>query len=234
MNIAIVLAGGTGSRMNQSTPKQFIDVNGKPLIIYTLEKIQQSELIDEIAIVCLDGWQEYIKENISKYNINKAKYIVKGGTTRVESIINGYDSIKDICDDNTNILIHDGNRPNVSQELLRKSIELCNQKGNAISYVPCLEVIYYSEDLITSNKQIDKDKLARTQTPHTFKKHLLDKLVNYVKDNNLYNEPAIHTICEKIGETIYLCKGDESNFKVTYQSDIDRLKVLLEHKLLTK
>lgn len=228
MNIAIITAAGTGSRMNQSTPKQFMDINGKPLIVYTLEKFDQSDLIDEIAISCLDGWQDTIKELIKKYSISKVKHIVTGGKTGQESITNAYNAIKDKCDDNSNIVIHDGNRPNLSQELIKNSIELCEKKGNAILYIPCQEVMFISDDFISSTEQIDRSRLARTQTPHVFKKHLLDKLFSLAEKNSLYSEVAICSLCQKVGETIYLCKGDEKNIKITFQSDIDIFKALLK------
>lgn len=227
MNVAILTAGGVGSRMCQTTPKQFMDINGKPLIVYTIEKFEKSKLIDEIVISCLDGWQEKVKSYIKQYNFTKVSNIVTGGRTGQESITNGYNAIKEKCDDNSNIIIHDGNRPNVSENLIEKSIKLCEEKGNAVLYIPCQEVMFITDDFISSNQQIDRSKLARTQTPHVFKKRILDNVFEIARDKGLFNEVAICSLFQKVGEPIYLCEGDEKNIKITFQSDIDIFKSLI-------
>lgn len=228
MNIAIIIAGGVGARMNQSTPKQFMIIDDKPVIVYTLEKFQQSEAIDVIAIACLDGWQDTIKEYIKKYNLTKLKYIVTGGETGQQSITNAYNAIKDICDDNSNILIHDAIRPNISQEIIINSIKTCDEKGNAVTCIPCPEVMLISKDHIVSNEEIDRNMLVRTQTPHVFKKHLFDELLSFAKKNNLHNETTIVSLCIKAGKPIYICQGDMKNIKITFKSDIDIFEALLK------
>lgn len=227
MNYAIVTAGGVGSRVNANCPKQFLTINDKPLIVYTLEKFQESSLIDEIVVPCLEGWQDKIKEYVIDYKLDKVKAIVMGGSSGQQSIYNGYMAIKDRCDDNTIILIHDGNRPNVSQLLIKDGIELCKKKGNAIAYIPCQEVVFLTNDFASSNKLIERKEIARTQTPHVFNKKTLEEAFDFAKKYGYNEEPAICSLLQKLGMTCYLYKGDEKNLKITFSSDLDIFKALI-------
>src|SRR5690625_3097890 len=115
MNIAVLLAGGIGSRMgNVDKPKQFIDVYGKPIIIYTLETFANHPNIDYIAITCLEEWVEDLTILLRKYEIDKVKWIIPGGKTRQESVFNAIKTISDECDDNDIIVVHDSVRPLIS------------------------------------------------------------------------------------------------------------------------
>ena len=115
MNIALLIAGGKGVRMNQDIPKQFLNINDKPVIIYTLEAFQKHPEIDEIAVVCLEGWQEILWAYARQFNISKLKWVVDGGLCGQESILNGVFELEKHYEDNDIVLIHDGIRPNVSQ-----------------------------------------------------------------------------------------------------------------------
>ena len=111
MNIAVIIAGGSGHRMGQDIPKQFINVYDKPVIVYTLESFQRHPMIDAIEVVCIDGWHDILWAYAKQFNIDKLKWIVSGGGSAQESIRNGVDNLADKCDENDNIIIHDGIRP---------------------------------------------------------------------------------------------------------------------------
>ena len=118
MNIAIIIAGGVGSRMGKDIPKQFIEVKNKPVLAYTLESFENHHLIDAIEVVCIEGWEADVWEYKEKYGITKLKWITKGGASGQESIRNGVYNLKDKCADDDNIIIHDGIRPLVEDDVL--------------------------------------------------------------------------------------------------------------------
>ena len=125
--IAIIIAGGVGKRMGVEIPKQFINVNDKPVLIYTLESFQKHPEIDEIEVVCLDGWQDILKAYAKQYRITKLKYIVTGGCTGQESIRNGVYNLENKCLKDDIIIIHDGVRPLIDQEILSDVIIKCKE-----------------------------------------------------------------------------------------------------------
>ena len=134
MNIAIITAGGIGTRMRHNIPKQFMEIYGKPLIVYTLEKFQNHRLIDLICVVCIENYQNIMKNYIEQYNLTKVKVITLGGETNQESIKNGVKALKNICTDNDIIIVHDGNRPLIREKIITETIE-ATKKYDAVSVV---------------------------------------------------------------------------------------------------
>ena len=134
MNIALLIAGGKGVRMNQDIPKQFLNINDKPVIIYTLEAFQKHPEIDEIAVVCLEGWQEILWAYARQFNISKLKWVVDGGLCGQESIRNGVYELEKHYEDDDIVLIHDGIRPNVSQEIFSRFCKM--------PIVSCKKILY--------------------------------------------------------------------------------------------
>ena len=141
MNIALVIAGGSGQRMHQDIPKQFLNVYDKPVIIYTLEAFQKHPNIDSIVVVCLEGWHEILRAYCKQFGIDKLESIVSGGENGQESIRNGINEIKKIHKEEDIVLIHDAIRPMVSEEIISDCIRVCTQFGNAVSVIPCAEAM---------------------------------------------------------------------------------------------
>ena len=143
MNIAVIFAGGTGQRMNTaSKPKQFLELHGKPILIYTLENFQNHQQIDGIVLVCLESWIDYCNELLQKYHITKALKVVPGGNSGQESIFKGLKIANDILDEQNNIvLIHDGVRPLINEKLITDCIAMVKNKGNAVTVSPAIETI---------------------------------------------------------------------------------------------
>lgn len=129
MNVALILAGGHGSRTAQDIPKQFMNVYEKPLIIYTLENFEKHPDIDEIAVVCIDGWHEVLRAYARQYGITKLKWIVSGGGDGQESTRNGIEALREVCDEKDVILVHDAVRPFLPAEVITDAIVKCRQKG---------------------------------------------------------------------------------------------------------
>ena len=228
MNVALITSAGTGERMGQDIPKQFLHIENKPVIIYTLEAFQRHPSIDFILVVCLDGWHEILKAYAKQFNITKLKWVVSGGSTGQESIYNGLKALEAECDKEDLVLIHDGNRVMVSQDIISDSIAITNAHGCAIPVIPCMEAIVISEDNISSSKYIDKSLIKRTQTPHCFRYGKIMDIHNKALEKNIRNTTAACDLMIELGETIYLSKGSEKNLKITTVEDIEIFKALLK------
>lgn len=134
MITALIFAGGTGQRMNsKSKPKQFLELHGKPILIYTLEYFENHPLVDNICIVCLESWQKELRKSLKKYDIGKVCWIVAGGQTGHDSIYQGLRAIEQDCRDEDIVIIHDGVRPLISEELITANIEMVQSLGNAVT-----------------------------------------------------------------------------------------------------
>ena len=228
MNIAILTAGGIGSRTHQDLPKQFITVDNKPIIIYTLEAFQQHPNIDEIYVACLEGWNLVLEAYAKQFNITKLKKIVIGGTTGQGSIYNALKAIReDHTEDDIVVLIHDGNRPMVSQDIITDNIVKQSIYGSAVTVIPTAEVVFVSKDGESSNEALNREELWRTQTPHAYR---FDELWNVhcqaLKDG-VTNTAASCSLMQKYGYTTYFSKGSEKNIKITTVEDIEIFKALL-------
>ena len=227
MNIALITAGGNGTRMHQDIPKQFLNVNNKPIIVYTMEAFQNHPDIDAIEVVCLDGWHQILEAYAKQFNITKLVGIVSGGKNGQESIKNGLNEINKKYSKDDIVIVNDGNRPLVSEEIISDSIAKCLMYGSGIAAIPCVEAMLETDDRISSNKQISRDNLMRTQTPHAFK---LEKLLwahEEAEKMGIKNSVASCTLMLELGEKIYFSAGSEKNIKLTTPVDIEIFKALL-------
>lgn len=229
-NIALIIAGGVGSRMGYDIPKQFINVYNKPIIIYTLETFQMHPQIDEIEVVCIDGWEDTLKTYCEKFGITKLKYIVKGGSTGQESIRNGVYNLENKCDANDTIIIHDGVRPLVDEEVLTDVINKCNQYGNAVSSMPYNEQIFLIDDEISTTKYIPREKLRRVVTPQAYKFKKLDEKYHeaFEKEIGIYGSSYTNTMMVELGETLYFAAGSDKNIKLTTIDNLMIFKAMLD------
>lgn len=231
MNIAMIIAGGRGVRMNQDIPKQFLNIHDKPVIVYTMQAFQQHPEIDAILVVCIDGWQEILWAYAGQFNITKLKWVTVGGENGQSSIRNGILELEKHCDGKDLVLIHDAIRPNVSQEIISGCIAQCRLKGSAVTVIPCAEaMLLREEDGNSSGKLIDREALARTQTPQAFP---LEKLLWAHKEalsRGITNSVATCTLMIELGETVFFTAGSEKNVKITTTEDIEIFKALLMAK----
>lgn len=230
MNIALLIAGGIGSRMGQEIPKQFINVNDKPVIIYTLEAFQNSDNIDRIAVVCLDGWQHILEVYAKQFNITKLKHIITGGDCGQSSIRNGVFELEKIYDKKDIVLIHDAIRPMVTEDIINNCIETTRKYGNAITVIPCAEAVLKTEDQISSTESYPRDNLKRTQTPQGFFIGDICDLHREALEKGIIDSVASCTLMIELNKKVYFSKGAEKNIKLTTVEDIDIFKALLMSK----
>ena len=227
MNIALIIAGGTGNRMHQDIPKQFLTVNEKPVIIYTMEVFQNHPEIDEIIVVCLKGWENILNAYAKQFNITKLYKIVTGGATGQESIYNGISALTEEHKMEDLILIHDGNRPLLPSKMISDCIVTARKYGCAVAAIPCQEAMVLTNDGIVSTGNIDRDLLKRTQTPHGFSLGKMCELHAKAKEKGITNTTATCTLMMEFGESVYFYEGTEKNLKLTTLDDIDIFKALL-------
>lgn len=225
--IVILTAGGVGSRMKQEIPKQFITIKDKPIIIYTMEAFEKHPNIDGIIVVCLNGWESILQSYAKQFNITKLVSIVKGGECGQESITNGVMKAYELYKKDAIVLIHDGNRPMISQNIISDSIAKCQQYGNSITTIPCTEVIVTTKDNKTGDKLIDRNIVKRTQTPHTFYLEDLVLTLKEAKQKGITNSAAMCSLYLELDKKIYFSSGSEENLKLTTTDDIDIFEALL-------
>lgn len=207
--VALIIAGGSGNRMGQSIPKQFLTVNERPVIIYTLEAFQKHPEIDAIAVVCIDGWQSVLQAYANQFNINKLQYIVTGGKNGQDSIRNGVYELQKYFDVDDIVLIHDAIRPLVSAEIISDCIRVTREKGNAITVIPCAEAMMKTEDGMESVGSYPRDELKRTQTPQGFKLGDICDLHKRALEAGITNSVASCTLKIEMGEQVFFSMGSE-------------------------
>ncbi|WP_026524642.1 MULTISPECIES: IspD/TarI family cytidylyltransferase [unclassified Butyrivibrio] len=231
-NIAIIIAGGSGHRMQQDIPKQFINVYDKPVLIYTLEGFQKHPQIDEIELVCIDGWQDMVWAYAKQFNITKLKWIVPGGNSGQESIRNGVFNLEGKVKDDDTIIIHDGIRPLVDEMVLSDVIVVCQKYGNAVTSLPYNEQIFVvnEEDESTTKKFIPRETLRRVSTPQAYKFGKLDWAYHeaFEKEIGIKGSAYTNTMMVELGETLHFAAGSDKNIKLTTKDDLEMFKAYLK------
>lgn len=228
MNIAILTAAGVGARFGQEVPKQFLSINDKPLIVYTMEKFQAHPEVDEIAVVCLEGWENMLEAYAKQFGISKLRWIFKGGKTGMESIQNAVFGLSSELKDDDVVLIQDGIRVNTSERIITECIKITKEKGNAIASIPIAEAPFYIKE--KDIEELDRNKLLRTQTPHGIYYGELKALHEEANKNGIKDTVATCTLLAELGHPVYFYSGAESNFKITTLDDIEMFKALLVAK----
>lgn len=230
MNIALLTAGGVGNRMGQDIPKQFMTIDNIPVIIYTMQAFQRHPLVDAIAVVCLQGWEVVLQAYANQFNITKLKWIFEGGDSNQHSIRNGLEGLHDAGrPDDDIILVHDGVRPLVSERIITENIEKCRKYGYAVTGLVCKEAIMEKVDDCVKNISIPRERLIRTQTPHTYRLGDLLKAHHEAEEKRVQNTVASCTLMSALGvDSQRLVMGSERNgLKLTQTEDIDLFKALI-------
>lgn len=237
MNIALLTAAGVGNRMGQDIPKQFMTIQEKPVIIYTMEAFQKHPEIDAIALVCLSGWENFLLAYANQYKITKMKWIFPGGKSNQESIHNGiYGLKKSGCKDEDIVVVHDGVRPLVSSQIISDNLQMCKEFGAAVTGLVCKEVIMEINDGLVLPIDSPRERLVRTQTPHTYHLGDLIKAHETAARKGIYDTVAPCDMIAKIGEDEqYLVQGSEKNgLKLTRPEDVDLFKTLIQIESFSK
>lgn len=224
---ALLIAGGVGARMGQDIPKQFLSVDDKPVIVYTLEAFQRHPRIDSIAVVCVEGWEKMLWAYARQFGIAKLDIVVPGGENGQGSIRNGVFALEELYPSDDIVLIHDAIRPMVSEEVITDCIEVTERFGNAITVIPCAEAMLTTDDAKVSTGQYPRDNLKRTQTPQGFRLGDICQLHRDALEAGITNSVASCTLMVEMGKQVYFSKGSERNVKLTTVEDIDIFKALL-------
>lgn len=230
MNVALILAGGSGSRTEQAVPKQFISIYEKPIIIYTLEAFQKHPMIDEIIVSCISGWQDVLKGYARAYGITKLRWVVEGGENGQSSARNALLTLEPHCKEDDIVVIHDAVRPLISQEIITDCIQKAREFGSGLSAVTCQETIMKTQDGESSNDGIDRKDIMRVQTPQAY---LFGKALWAHKEalnRGIYNAVYTNTLMLELGEELHFSLGSNKNIKITTLEDIDMFKALYTTK----
>lgn len=228
MNIAIVIAGGSGHRMGQDIPKQFINVYDKPILIYTLEGFQRHPMVDAIEVVCIEGWEHVVWAYAKQFGISKLQWITKGGNSGQESIRNGVYNLEGKASDDDVIIIHDGIRPLIEPEVLTDVISKAQTLGNAVTSMPYNEQIFVvsKDDETTTTQFIPRETLRRVATPQAYKFDLLDQKYHeaFEKEIGIYGSHYTNTMMVELGVRLNFAAGSDKNIKLTTKDDLEMFK----------
>lgn len=220
MNIAVIFAGGTGQRMrNTARPKQFLELYGKPIIIYTVEIFQNHPDIDAIIVPCVAGWHDYLREIAEKYGITKLLRVVPGGKTTQESKLNALYALREVCKDNDIVLMHDAVRPLITPKLIDDNIASVKAYGTAITVDPFTETGIISEDGQTVSETIERQKLYIAKAPQSF--YYGEVLAAHEAAKTMPEATTIDTctIMTALGKPLHFVPCDSSNIKITRPED---------------
>lgn len=230
MNIALIIAGGSGQRLGQDIPKQFINVYDKPVLIYTLESFQRHPQVDAMELVCIDGWHDVVRAYAKQFNIDKLKWIVSGGDTAQESIRDGVYNLDGKCSADDIIIIHDGIRPLVDDSVLSDVIIKCGQYGNAVTALPYNEQIFVADDDKSTTRYIPRETLRRVATPQAYRYGTLNRAYHeaYEKGIGIYGSAYTNTMMVELGEKLYFAAGSDKNIKITTKDDLELFKAYLK------
>ena len=228
MNIAVLIAGGSGNRMGQDIPKQFININDKPVLVYTLEGFQQHEDIDAIGIVCIDGWESMVQAYANQFNITKLQWIVKGGNSAQESIYNGVKALEGRAKADDIVIIHDGIRPLVEPFVLTDVISKAKEFGNAVTSMPYNEQIFVvsNDDESTTTQYIPRETLRRVSTPQAYRYDLLREKYEeaFATGVGIQGSNYTNTMMVQLGVRLHFAAGSDKNIKLTTKDDLELFK----------
>lgn len=222
-NIALILAAGIGSRMNNNTPKQFMLINGKPLLFYSLSTFNNHDQIDEIYVVTNIENLSTVRGIIKDNNLRKVRDIIIGGKTRQESVYNGLKGIPNVSLEDI-ILIHDSARPLVTKEIIDRNIDACLTYNAVNTVIPVTDSLVKSE----GNESVDRNKVLAVQTPQTFRYDLIFKAHEAALKENITNAGDDASLVSRLNVNIKQVQGNKLNFKVTTMEDLIILKAILE------
>lgn len=232
MNIAIIFAGGVGRRMKSNTiPKQFLELHGKPIIIYTLEKFENHPSIDKIVIVCTKGWDTYLKKLLKKYGITKVSDIVEGGSTGQESRRNGINRAYEKYPADSIVLIHDGVRPLIDDDLISENISTAKKYGNAITVVPANEtIVLKSDSQNTVGDILERENCQLARAPQTFVLNDIYQAQKQSEKDKVFDVIDSATLMKMYGHTLYTVIGSPENIKITTPIDFYIFKAIIDAK----
>lgn len=230
--VAIILAAGSGSRMDSDIPKQFINVYDKPILMYTLDAFEKHPQVDAIEVVSLSGWGDVVKAYAKQHNITKLRWIVDGGKTVQESIKNGLFNLKPELNASDIVIIHDGIRPLVDQFVLTDVIKVASEKGNAITSLPYNEQIFIIDknNESTTKQYIPRETIRRVSTPQAYRADMITKAYEkaFQENRGIGGTSYADTLMVDMGEKLFFSAGSDRNIKIVTKDDLSLFKAYLK------
>ncbi|WP_180079887.1 MULTISPECIES: 2-C-methyl-D-erythritol 4-phosphate cytidylyltransferase [unclassified Acinetobacter] len=229
MNVALIFAGGVGSRMNSlAKPKQFLELHGKPIIIYTLEIFQSHAEIDSIVVVCVADWTDYMKKLLVRYEITKVVEVVEGGSTGQCSIYNGLRSIEKKFSPDTTVIIHDGVRPLIDHSIISKNIAQVKLTGNAITTAPTVETFVVVDDAMRVTEVPSRSHSRLAKAPQSFLLKDILKVHRQALDKGITDSVDSCSLMQQFGYGLTLVEGANQNIKITTPTDYYIFRAIVE------
>ena len=218
-NIAIIFAGGTGKRMNtKSKPKQFLELYGKPILVYTLEQFNNHPEIDGIILVILEQWIDYCNELVDRFRLSKVRAVIAGGDSALQSQRNGLNVAARLFPDNSIVLIHDGVRPLVDSETISRNISSVREHGTAITVTTAIETITVKTDSGEIGNIIERSKVEMARAPQSFLlKEILEIHMRAEEEKMDFIDSA--SMMQHYGHVLYSVEGSPENIKITTPND---------------
>lgn len=228
MNTALILAAGLDPRFQMDVPKQFVNVNNRPMIVYTMERFQEHPDIDEIVVVCLNGWQEVVRVYAKQFHITKLKEIVVGGKDAQQSTYNGLKYMKEHCnmDKGDIVVLHDAIRPMVSAKLITDSMQMCRKCGMGVAAIYVMDAIMHTKDGKSGYKTINRNEIMKIQTPQAFDFAYIWQMHNRAMEEGKTGYWDNTGMLTELGETIYFSEGSDFNMKVNSTEGVAMFKAL--------
>lgn len=228
MNIALILSGGTGTRLASDIPKQYIEVHGKPIISYCIERLSAHKQIDMIQIAADSAWQKPIRSWLPAYDHGKKfRGFSTPGSNRQLSILNGLEAIRKYADDSDYVFIHDAARPLLSQKQITACLDAAEGHDGVIPVLPMKDTVYSSADGKRITALLDRSEIYAGQAPEVFRLGVyyaanVRLLPDRIKNINGSTEPAVMA-----GLDVAMIPGDENNFKITTRADLERFRSIV-------
>lgn len=229
MNIAVIFAGGTGQRMNTaSKPKQFLELHGKPILIYTLEQFQNHSMIDGIVLVCIESWINYARELLTKFHITKVKIVVAGGINGQDSIFKGLEAVNKNYPKDSIVLIHDGVRPLINEEIITNVIVAVERTGSAITVSPAIETVVLKQEDGEIGEILSRSNCEMAKAPQCF--YLKDIYDAHLRSRREGKTDFIDSasLMKYYGHKLTTVEGPSENIKITTPSDFYIFRAIID------
>ncbi|HEM9151761.1 TPA: 2-C-methyl-D-erythritol 4-phosphate cytidylyltransferase [Streptococcus agalactiae] len=229
MNIGVIFAGGVGRRMNtKGKPKQFLEVHGKPIIVHTIDIFQNTEAIDAVVVVCVSDWLDYMNNLVERFNLTKVKAVVAGGETGQMSIFKGLEAAEQLATDDAVVLIHDGVRPLINEEVINVNIQSVKETGSAVTSVRAKETVVLVNDSSKISEVVDRTRSFIAKAPQSF---YLSDILSVERDaisKGITDAIDSSTLMGMYNRELTIVEGPYENIKITTPDDFYMFKALYD------
>lgn len=230
MNIALIFAGGTGTRLNSKTrPKQFLELNGKPIIIHTLEYFEDAPSIDAVCVVCLESWIPYFRDLVKRFNLQKIRWVVPGGNSGQDSIFKGLSAVfeDESVPKDAILLMHDGVRPLISVKTVEDVIACARENGNAVTVTSAYETIITVDENENVEDVVDRKRAKLARAPQAFRLNDIHAAHIRAREEN-FDAIDSATLMRHYGHKLFTVEGPVENIKITSPSDFYIFRAIYE------